>query len=170
MQTSNRRVIIGGFVLLAMLLMVTVMVGFAQEGRGKGGFDGRKMHGRGHDGAGRFGRDLNLTEAQQAQMQQISDRYRESTKSLRDQLRSLHRNSAGQADGAFNESAVRQAAQARANIEVELEVARARMKSEMYAILTPEQKAQLAQQKQERQQRRQQRLNRRAEGNTTTQQ
>jgi protein CpxP len=170
MQTSNRRVIIGGFVLLAMLMMVA-MVGFAQEGRGnKGGFDGRKMHGKGHDGMGRFGRGLNLTEAQQAQMQQISDRYRESTKSLRDQLRSLHRNSAEQADSSFNEAAVRQAAQARANIEVELEVARARMKSEMYAVLTPEQKAQLAQQKQERQQRRQQRMNRRAEGNTTTQQ
>lgn len=170
MQTSNKKVIIGGFVLLAMILMATVMVGFAQEGRGKGGFEGRKMHGKGHDGMGRFARHLNLTEAQQAQMQQISDRYKESTKGLRDQLRSLGRNSAEQAEGTFNEAAVRQAAQARANLMVELEVARARMRAEMYAVLTPEQKAQLAQQKEERRQRRQQRMNRGSEGNTTIQQ
>ncbi len=170
MQTSNRKVIIGGFLMLAMLLMLSAMTAFAQDGgRGKGGFDGRKMHGRGHKDGGRFARNLNLSEAQQAQIQQISDRYKESTKGLREQMRNL-RGSNEASEGSFNEAAVRQAAQARANLHVELEVARARMKAEMYAVLTPEQKAQLAQQKQERQQRRQQRMNRKTEGSSTIQQ
>jgi Spy/CpxP family protein refolding chaperone len=91
-------------------------------------------------------------------MQQIAERFKASTKSLHEQLRNLHRDSdAADNNGTFNESAVRQAAQARANIEVELEVSHARMMSEMLAVLTPEQKAQLAQQRQQRQQKRQQR-------------
>ena len=57
--------------------------------------------------------------------------------------------------GAFNESAVRAAAQARANRQVEMEVARARMMHEMYNVLTPEQKSQLEADRQQRSQRRQ---------------
>jgi protein CpxP len=57
--------------------------------------------------------------------------------------------------GTFNEAAVRAAAQARANGHVEMEVARARMMSEIYNVLTPEQKTQLSTERQQREQRRQ---------------
>ena len=101
-------------------------------------------------------RSLNLTEAQRTQIEQIAERNRQSTAGLREQLRA---NREGGADvlntGTFDEQAVRVAAQARAATQVELEVAGARMFSEMYAVLTPEQKAQLAAKRQQHEQRRQ---------------
>jgi Spy/CpxP family protein refolding chaperone len=155
--------------MLAMMLMMSAALAFAQDGRTKGGADGRRMQGRGHGGGEGFLRGLDLSEAQQAQIKQISDRYDESTRGLRDQLRGLRRSS-DSTDGAFNEAAVRQAATARANLEVELEVARARMKSEIHAVLTPEQKAQLSQQREAMKQRKQQWMNKRSEGGSTIQQ
>ncbi len=156
MQIGNKKNLVGGFLALTIALVMSVAVGFSQgrpDGRG-GDHGGRGMHG---GGFGHFGRNLNLSDAQKTQMQQIAARYETSTKSLHDQLRNLHGNSGATVDnGTFNEAAVRQAAQARANIEVELEVSRAHMMSEMYAVLTPEQKAQLAQQRQQWEQRRQQ--------------
>jgi Spy/CpxP family protein refolding chaperone len=53
----------------------------------------------------------------------------------------------GQGDpmsGEFNEAAVRSAAEARAKIQVEMEVSHARMTSQMLAVLTAEQRAQMA--------------------------
>ncbi len=46
--------------------------------------------------------------------------------------------------GEFNEATVRAAAEARAKIQVEMEVSHARMMSQMFGVLTPEQRAQLA--------------------------
>ena len=74
------------------------------------------------------------------------------------------------AGGTFDEAAVRAAAQARANAEVEREVARARMMYEMYNVLTPEQKAQLAAERQQREQKRQEWRSRRQSGQGQTQQ
>lgn len=167
----NRKKIISGIVALSMAMMLSAMAVFAQDGQGRGGYDGRGKHGKGHDGFGRFAKNLNLTDAQKQQMQQIAERHNESTRALREQMRGLRKNSDDMTtDGSFNEAAVRQAAQARANIEVEMAVARARMKSEMYAVLTAEQKAQLAQQREQRKQQKQQRINQRRGENSTVQQ
>ena len=46
--------------------------------------------------------------------------------------------------GTFDEAAVRAAAEARAKIQVELEVAHAKIMSQIAGVLTAEQKAQLA--------------------------
>lgn len=170
-----------GGLALAAAFALTGVVGLAQqqsnqgpgggerggrEWRHKGGKDGHGMEG---GFAGRFAEKLNLTDAQKAQMQQIAARYRESTKALRQQMRQARGGDEGfLSGGTFNESAVRSAAQARANAQVELEVSRARMMSEMYAVLTPEQKAQLATERQQREQKRQERRARR--GNATTDQ
>ncbi|MEJ7615405.1 MAG: Spy/CpxP family protein refolding chaperone [Pyrinomonadaceae bacterium] len=107
-----------------------------------------------------FARNLNLTDAQKEQMRQIADRYRESFSAARQQegpggprggdLELLK-------DGAFDEAAVRTAAQARATARVEAEVTQARMMHEMYNVLTAEQKAQVAAERQQWEQRRQQR-------------
>jgi periplasmic protein CpxP/Spy len=153
---------------LAIALATVAMVASAQDGapqgqpggrgRGERGWDGEGKRG-GHDGIGlgRFARNLNLSDAQKEQMRQIGQRHQEATKSLREQLRAQHRGEQGSFDGAFNEAAVRSAAQARASVEVELEVARARMMAELYNVLTPEQKAQLAQEREQRKQRRNER-------------
>ncbi|HEY0099394.1 MAG TPA: Spy/CpxP family protein refolding chaperone [Pyrinomonadaceae bacterium] len=176
MQLTRTRKIVGGLA-LAGTMALSGIVGFAQQGttQGQGGKDhvGRHGGGRGDHkggrgmgrgfGGGHFAANLNLTDAQKEQMKQIAARYRESAKALRGQRGGGERRGGSDAfnGGTFNEAEVRAAAQARANARVEMEVQRARMMSEMYAVLTAEQKAQLAAERQQREQRRQERRTRR---------
>lgn len=175
MKLTGTKKIMGGLA-LAGAFALTGVVGRAQQQQSNQGQDGRERGGRGewrHKGgkdghgqeggfAGRFAEKLNLTDAQKEQMKQIAARHRESTKALREQMRQARGGDEGFLNGGtFNESAVRSAAQARANAQVEMEVSRARMMSEMYAVLTPEQKAQLATERQQWEQKRQERRARR---------
>jgi protein CpxP len=169
MQLTRTSKIISGLALAGTLLLAGI-VGFAQQQttQGPNGQERSERHwGRGGDKGrggpeggfeGRFFEKLNLTDAQKEQMKQIAARYHESAKANRKQGRG-ERRGGGDFDlfngGTFNESAVRAAAQARANERVEMEVARAHMMFEMYNVLTPEQKAQLAADRQQRQQKRQ---------------
>ncbi|HLL69891.1 MAG TPA: Spy/CpxP family protein refolding chaperone [Pyrinomonadaceae bacterium] len=173
MKLTRSRKIIGGLA-LAGTFALSGIVGFAQQGTmqqgGKehgehkgmrGGGDrkgGRGMRG----GFGHFGANLNLTDAQKAQIEQIVTRYREASKAERQQNRGERRGGGFDTfGGTFNEAEVRAAAQARANAQVEREVRHARMMSEMYNVLTAEQKAQLTAERQQREQRRQERRQRR---------
>jgi protein CpxP len=169
--------LVGGLA-LAGAFALTGIVGFAQttgqnekprgeRGWGREGREGRGGHEGGGFFGGRFAERLNLTDAQKAQMEQIAERFRQNTQSLRGQGRDERRGEGFDAfnGGTFNESAVRAAAQARANRQVEMEVARARMMFEMYNVLTPEQKSQLQADRQQRQQRRQERRNGRNNSN-----
>jgi protein CpxP len=130
-----------------------------QEGHhGPGGHGGpRGPHGpHGGNLVEHLSRALDLTDAQKAQVKQIEDSLRESTKSLHEQL-AKSADGGGPLDGfreGFDEAAVRSAAQARAAAHVELEVAHARAMSQIYALLTAEQKAKLAELRQQMQQRR----------------
>jgi periplasmic protein CpxP/Spy len=96
------------------------------------------------DGLGPLGRDLNLTEDQKAAIKKITQSFEESNKALHDQLRALHQSQPDPMSSDFDEAAVRQAAEARAKIQVELEVSQAKMMSQIAGVLTAEQKAQLA--------------------------
>src|SRR5438067_433980 len=147
---------IGGALAVAAALLLTV-VGFARQG-GPGGFGGPPppggpgRHGPGGPGGplGPIARELDLSDAQKAQIKQIEDSFRESTKSLHEQLfKSGGGPLEGLKEGAFDEASVRAAAQARAAVQVELEVAHARMLSQFYALLTAEQKARLAELRQQ---------------------
>lgn len=155
MQVTNGKKIVGGFALAIALVGMTI-AGVAQQ---QGGVDSngnvvkRGQHGRHGGGLGRFASELNLTDAQREQIQQITARYEQSTSPLRERLQA-NRGTGGDASGAFNEAQVRQAAEARAAAQVELEVARERMKSEMFAVLTPEQRTQYAALRQNKGQRR----------------
>ena len=157
MRTARTK-LIGGALALAAALLVTA-VGFAQQD-GPRGFGGPPPEGPGgprrggpggHGGPGGLGplaRELNLTDAQESQIKQIEDSFRESTKSLHEQL---FQAGGGPLDGltdTFDEAAARSAAQARAGVQVELEVAHAKMMSQIYALLTAEQKAKVAELKQ----------------------
>jgi Spy/CpxP family protein refolding chaperone len=93
---------------------------------------------------GPIGRELNLTDDQKAQIKNIQDSFRDSDKALFDQMRALQENHTDPLNGAFDEARVRSAAEARAKIQVELEVSHAKMMSQIFSVLTPEQKAQLA--------------------------
>jgi periplasmic protein CpxP/Spy len=153
MKVTRKRVI-GGAVALAAALMMTAAA-FAQQGPPPGGPHGPGgHHGPGGPGGsllGHLSHVLTLTDAQQAQIKQIEEGFRESTKSLHEQLFKAGGEGPfeGFKDGAFDEAAVRAAAQARANIHVELDVAHAKMLSQVYAVLTSEQRAKLAELKQQ---------------------
>jgi len=102
---------------------------------------------RGPGGPGDFGplAGLNLTDAQKEQIKKIHESFDESTKALRDQMRALHDNDTSDPmSGNFDEASVRSAAEARAKIQVEMEVQHAKMMSQVVNILTPDQKAQVA--------------------------
>lgn len=148
----------------ALVLSASVMA-FGQTGpqEGPGGPPPRGERGRGPRGGGPGGpipflRDLNLTDAQKAQVKQIVDNFAASTKELREKMRSL----GGRPEdvlngGAFDEASVRSQAQARAAVQVELEVAHARMLSQVYNVLTAEQKTKLQERRAEFEQRRKER-------------
>jgi Spy/CpxP family protein refolding chaperone len=85
---------------------------------------------------------VKLTPDQEAKVKGIYDRYVESTKGIHEQLAAAE--SSQDQTGPFNEVAFRSAAETRARLQVDLEVAFARARSEAENVLTPEQKAQLA--------------------------
>jgi len=162
MHTTRSSKIFSGLMLAGALLLAGV-IGFAQEptnqGRGWQRGDAQARPDGEREFGGRMFENLNLTDAQKQQMEQIRARYQETFKSLHQQNRG-QRGRGGESDifngGTFNEAAVRAAAQARANAEVEMEVARAHEMYDMYNVLTADQKAQLAALRQQREQKRQQ--------------
>ena len=174
---------VGGLALAAGFALAGVAGVAAQQEQGQGGGQngaerpwGQREGGRGGGRRGgfgpfgRFGAELNLTEAQLEQMRQIEERYRASFKAQREGRGREERDGFDPlAGGAFDESAVRAAAQARANAQVEREVAQARIAYEMYNVLTSEQKAQLQAARREREQRREERRGRRGAGQGQTQ-
>jgi len=157
----NRKRLIGGAVAFAAALMLSVAA-LAQHGgpdghRGPGGPGMHGGPGGPGDLLGHFSRELNLTDAQQAQVKQLVDAFHESNKGLHEQLMKAGPGGGpfeGLKDGAFDEAAVRAAAQARANLHVEVEVAHAKLMSQIYALLTPEQKAKVAELRQRHEQKR----------------
>lgn len=86
---------------------------------------------------------LNLTDAQKEQIKQIHESFAEQTKALRDQMRTLHESQSDPMSN-FDEAAVRSAAEVRAKVQVEMEVAHAKMTSQVANVLTTEQRAQMA--------------------------
>jgi periplasmic protein CpxP/Spy len=128
----------------ALVLTAAAVVAFSQGPQGPppgGGFRGGPGP---RDGLGPIARDLNLTDDQKAQIKKITDGFAESNKALFDQMRALHASEPDPMSGTFDEAAVRTAAEARAKIQVELEVSHAKMMSQIAGVLTAEQKTQLA--------------------------
>jgi Spy/CpxP family protein refolding chaperone len=184
MRLKGSRKFVGGLALAVGVALTGVVGVSAQEqGQQQDGGQGRAERGRGQregrgggrrGGFGPFGRfaaDLNLSDAQVEQMRQIEERYRASFKAQRGARGPRDERPAFDplAGGAFDEGAVRAAAQARANAQVEREVAQARMVYEMYNVLTAEQKAQLQAARQQREQQREQRRQERRSGRGTRQ-
>jgi Spy/CpxP family protein refolding chaperone len=129
------------------LLLIVAAVAFSHGhmGRHQGPREGGFRGGPGpRDGLGPILHDLNLTEDQKAQVKKIADSFQESNKALFDQLRALHTSEPDPINATFDETAVRTAAEARAKLQIELEVSHAKMMSQIAGVLTAEQKTQLA--------------------------
>jgi Spy/CpxP family protein refolding chaperone len=177
MRLKGKGKFVGGLVVAAGFALTGAVGVAAQEQGQQGGGQGRaerpwgRKEGRGGGRRGgfgpfgRFGAELNLSDAQVEQMRQIQERYRATFEARRGERGRDERPAFDPlAGGAFDEAAVRAAAQARAAAQVEHEVAHARMTHEMYNVLTAEQKAQLQAERQQREQRREERRTRRGAG------
>ena len=121
-----------------------------ESGRGWGGDKEGRSWGRGGDMHGMMFRDLNLTDDQKAKVKEISQSFRERTKTLREQIRAK-REELRQANngGTFNEALATQKLQESASLEAKLMGEQFRMRQAMLNVLTPEQKATLEQKRAE---------------------
>jgi Spy/CpxP family protein refolding chaperone len=146
------------FIIAALVLLVagTTAAVFAQ---GPGGLRGRGPGGPG--GAGFPLGALNLTDAQREQVRQTTVQHREQTRGLIERLRAAHtaREQAVEAIP-LDEGRVRAAMQELAGVEADLAVEQARLHSQLFAILTPEQQAQAQKLRAERQARMKERMGR----------
>ena len=83
---------------------------------------------------------IGLSEEQQDQIKAIREEERSGNEPLREKLREYREQMRELTDaGAFDEKAIRAIAEEKAEIQVELAVAKARMHSRIHAIMTPEQ-------------------------------
>jgi Spy/CpxP family protein refolding chaperone len=123
--------------------------GWRKGGDHKGG-EGRGGWGRGGGMRGMMFGGITLTDNQKAKMKEISQSFRTRTQSLHEQLRAK-RQELRQANngGTFNEALATQKLQESAGLQAKLMGEQFRMRQEMLAILTPEQKAQIEQKRAE---------------------
>jgi protein CpxP len=126
------------------------------HGRGKGWGDKEGRGGRGgwgKRGGGMRGmmlKGINLTDDQKAKMKQIGQSFRERTQSLHQELRAKRQELRQASDGGtFNEALATQKLQESASLQAKLMGEQLRMRQEMLAVLTPEQKTQLEQKRAE---------------------
>lgn len=154
----------GSFVGALSLTLVFGAAVFAQETQNPPADNSVKKQGKHKEGRGHrmgrpgglgFGlRKLNLTEEQRAQLRQIMERHRESTKAQRDELAQLRQKRAGGSLTVDDE--------ARANaLRQELRASRESIHVELRSILTDEQRAKLQELETERRARMGDRMRRR---------
>jgi Spy/CpxP family protein refolding chaperone len=131
----------------------------AAQGRGKFGH---------HQGwmLQRMTRELNLTEAQQAQIKSILQTQRAKIKPLTQQLHQNEQARSAVITGSFDETQARAFAGKQTQIMSDLIVEKERTKSEIYAVLTPDQRSKAQQLMQQREQRRLQRMQKHSQRET----
>jgi len=103
-------------------------------------------------------KQLNLTEAQQTQIKGIMADEKTKIKPMMQQLRQNEQAENTNVNGSFDENQARAFANKQAQLMTDLIVEKERMRSQVYAVLTPEQRQKALQLMQERQQHRQERM------------
>ncbi len=139
--------------------MIGVLSGVLAAGAGAFAQDGGRDGGRRGGARGEFaGRDaglplrgVDLTDAQKQQIQTLTKQTREQNRPVFERLRN--------ADEAFeqavnaspvNEQAISAAAQTRAMAQADVAIVQAKLRMQIFALLTPEQQAQVTQSRNER--------------------
>ena len=103
-------------------------------------------------------KQLNLTDAQQTQIKGIMSGEKTKIKPMMQQLRQNQQAEDANINGSFDENQARTFASKQAQLMTDLIVEKERMRSQVYAVLTPEQRQKALQLMQERQQHRQERM------------
>jgi Spy/CpxP family protein refolding chaperone len=114
-------------------------------------------------------KQLNLSEAQQAQIKSILSDARTRTKPLIEQLRQNEQAQNAAINGNFDEVQARAFAGKQAQIMSDLIVEKQKTKSQIYSVLTPDQRQKALQLMQEHEQRRQERLQKTSQQQQQTQ-
>ena len=141
MKASRTRFYAASVVLLVIL---AVAAAFAQGMHHRGGPMGE--FGFGDHMLGYFTDVLDLTQAQQDQAKAIMEKEKPVLQPLMKQLMQAHRDMSNLEDsGTFDEAKVRALAAQNTQVMTELFVQKARIHAELMQVLTPEQKAKLAQ-------------------------
>jgi Spy/CpxP family protein refolding chaperone len=147
-----------GFTVFALVAIGTIFA-FAQKGEVGGKRSGRGFGGHHRGGFGRLAEKLNLTDAQKEQVKQITEASRAKIKPLMESARANHQKiETLTANGQFDEAQVQAVAQEQAQISAQLIVEKARVKSQIFQILTDEQKAQAMQMQEQMKNRMQERF------------
>lgn len=131
--------------LIAFLVMAIVGAGavfiFAQKGS-RGGFGGR--------GFDRIAEKLNLTDEQKTQVKTIMDDSKTRIKPLMETMRESRKQAASLGtDGTFNEEQVNQFANSQAETSRQLFIEQEKTKAQIFAVLTPEQRAEAVKMKEQ---------------------
>jgi Spy/CpxP family protein refolding chaperone len=108
-------------------------------------------------------KELNLTDAQQTQIKGIMTEEKSKIGPLRQQLRQNEQAQSTNINGSFNETQARAFAGKQAQLMTDLMVEKQRTRSQIFAVLTPEQRQKAQQLMQERQQRWQERMKKHSE-------
>jgi len=103
-------------------------------------------------------KQLNLTDAQQTQIKGIMADEKTKIKPMMQQLRQNQQAEDANINGSFDENQARTFANKQAQLMTDLIVEKERMRSQVYAVLTPEQRQKALQLMQERQQHLQERI------------
>lgn len=156
----------------AILSIVLVAMGamfiFAQDGaatkdgkRGKRGHFGKMKRG---GGMGMMFRGLDLTDEQKTQMKAIRQTSKETMKPIREQMKANRQKLQQLSEGGnFDAAQVQAIAAQQGSLSAQMIVEREKVKSQMFNILTPEQKAKAAEMKANFKQKRQERMQKRQE-------
>lgn len=125
-----KKYIITGVASIAMLFSAITWGQAAKQGRGEHGMFGQRM-----------AQQLGLTEAQQQQIKSIMETEKPKMQPLMQELKQERQQMNALTDsGNFDEAAVRAAASKQAQSATDLAVERARVKSQIFAVLTPDQR------------------------------
>jgi Spy/CpxP family protein refolding chaperone len=100
-------------------------------------------YGRGGDRMEFFAKSLNLTDDQKAQMKAILQKEHPAMKPLFQQSRQIDQQLHQYVEGPYDEAKVRTLASQKAQVEVELTVAKTRVHNELFQLLTPDQQSKL---------------------------
>lgn len=144
-----KKILIAILALAVLAAGVMFAVGQERTGGGKRGGFGKRGHHRG--GFGMLFRGLDLTEEQKAKLKEFRTASRTNLQPTREALKANRQKMQElTANGAFDEAQVTALANEQAALSAKMIVERQRMKSQLFSILTAEQKAKLAELKAKR--------------------
>jgi protein CpxP len=141
MRKLNRIHVIAFAAVMALAIAVPIAIAQSKDAGGHR----HEMRGGGPMAGAGF-RNLDLTDAQKAQMKQIRDSHSQSLTPLMEQIRSKRQEIRQASEsGTFNEALVTQKLNEIAPLEAKLMGERSRLHQEMLSVLTADQKAKLEQ-------------------------